>query len=121
MKQTMTRAVVTVLAMAGAVAVPVQAQATDHRPSARYAAILHEDPTASLDSRGQLYYTEPVPEHPHAARGAARAATPEFPLDQTFDLHSKAGSQRTIFIDFDGATVSGTAWNDDGLPNGSHP
>jgi len=33
------------------------------------------------------------------------------PNSQTFLLHSKPGSQRTIYIDFDGATVSNTLWN----------
>ncbi|MFT4188429.1 MAG: S-layer homology domain-containing protein [Aeromicrobium sp.] len=33
-------------------------------------------------------------------------------LSDTFALHSNLGAQRTIFLDFDGHTVSGTAWND---------
>ena len=33
------------------------------------------------------------------------------PLDQTFLLHSRPGSKRTIYLDFKGATLSGTAWN----------
>ena len=37
--------------------------------------------------------------------------SPPFPLDQTFLLHSKPGSQKTLLLDFDGATVTGTAWN----------
>lgn len=38
------------------------------------------------------------------------ARSPE-PLARTFELHSLRGSERTIYLDFDGATVSGTAWN----------
>lgn len=33
------------------------------------------------------------------------------PLDQTFLLHSKPGAQRTIHLNFTGATLTGTAWN----------
>ena len=45
-----------------------------------------------------------------------------FPLGDTFLLHSKAGSQKTLFIDFDGTNVSGTYWNsDEGVPAGNYP
>ncbi len=33
------------------------------------------------------------------------------PLDQTFLLHSKPGAKRTIYLNFKGATLTGTAWN----------
>ncbi len=36
------------------------------------------------------------------------------PLDQTFRLHSKPGSKKTLYLDFDGATLSGTGWNSNG-------
>jgi hypothetical protein len=52
---------------------------------------------------------------PHRA-ATLRSTTPEvapFPLDQTFLLHSKSGSSHTIYIDFDGALVSGTVWNEE--------
>jgi hypothetical protein len=32
------------------------------------------------------------------------------PDAQTFTLHSKPGSQRTIYLDFDGAVLPSTAW-----------
>jgi hypothetical protein len=32
-------------------------------------------------------------------------------LDQTFLLHSRPGALRTIYLDFNGATITGTAWN----------
>lgn len=38
------------------------------------------------------------------------------PLDQTFLLHSRAGSKRTIFLNFKGAVLNGTAWNSNGTP-----
>lgn len=88
------------------------------------AQILREDPTASLDSRGRHFYSEPVPD---GARAAARArplaptAAPVFPLADTFSLHSLPGSNRTIYLDFDGEYVSGTAWNEEGLPAAQYP
>ena len=36
------------------------------------------------------------------------------PLSSTFSLHSRPGSKRTIYLDFDGATLEGTAWNSGG-------
>ena len=38
---------------------------------------------------------------------------PPFPLAQTFELQSRPGSQRTIYLDFDGRAISGTIWNDE--------
>src|SRR5687767_7220913 len=44
---------------------------------------------------------------------AQALTTPVFPYADTFKLHSLPGAQRVIYLDFDGATVSGTAWNDE--------
>ncbi len=46
-----------------------------------------------------------------AAAEASRDHISSFPLDQTFKLHSLPGSSRVIYLDFNGETVSGTAWN----------
>ena len=35
-------------------------------------------------------------------------------LDQTFYLHSHPGATRTIYLDFNGATITNTAWNSNG-------
>lgn len=127
MQRMMRRAVACAAALATAVTVVSVTSATSQavgqdRKAARYAAIVHEDPTASLDSNGNLYYTEPAPSAAAVrARKAAPALAPQFPLSQTFQLHSRPGSQRTILLDFDGQTVSGTTWNSEGLPNGTHP
>ncbi|MCW2816588.1 MAG: Metallo-peptidase family Reprolysin-like [Nocardioides sp.] len=37
------------------------------------------------------------------------------------DLHSLPGSRRTVFIDFDGHAVTGTLWNEQGVPSGVSP
>jgi hypothetical protein len=55
----------------------------------------------------------------HEAQAAPRgefgptvaAADLPAPLAQTFQLQSRPGSQRTIYLDFDGHTATGTAWN----------
>jgi hypothetical protein len=55
---------------------------------------------------------------PAGTGGSSNGVSPLFPLSQTFLLHSKPGSTRTIYLDFDGHTISGTAWNDT-LNNGN--
>ncbi|MFZ9888646.1 MAG: bluetail domain-containing putative surface protein, partial [Myxococcota bacterium] len=37
--------------------------------------------------------------------------TSSIPLDQTFRLQSKPGASKTIYLDFDGHTTTGTVWN----------
>ena len=71
-------------------------------------ALLEHDPAATLDQGGRLHFRDDL-----SARSlpAARAASPSFPLSETFQLHSRPGSNRVIYLDFDGGTVSGTEWN----------
>jgi PKD repeat protein len=69
------------------------------------------DPTAWLDKKGRLFYVEPKAVDA-ASSGAVVAAAGVAPYDQTFVLHSRPGSTRKIYLDFNGHTVSGTAWND---------
>ena len=73
-----------------------------------------------LDQDGRLFYRDVRP----TARTASPSAAPAgaFPYDQTFLLHSRPGAQRTIYLDFNGQDVSGTAWNgSDGSAPGSIP
>jgi hypothetical protein len=81
------------------------------------AQLLH-DRSWRLDHRGRVYIVEELA-RPLAATNPT--ATPTSlsdgafePLDQTFLLHSKPGAQRTLHLNFRGATLSGTAWNDIG-------
>lgn len=46
-----------------------------------------------------------------AALSDASAAAAALDLNQTFYLHSQPGASKTIYLDFDGATTSGTYWN----------
>jgi len=54
----------------------------------------------------------PAPAAPNPASAAAVSA---FPLAQTFFLHSNPGAlletRKTIYLDFDGHTTTGTSWN----------
>ncbi|GAA3079914.1 hypothetical protein JOF29_004875 [Kribbella aluminosa] len=78
--------------------------------------ILASDKTAWLDHAGRLFYREPVATttertadavaSPRWAKTAVAAAT-----GPAFELHSKPGSNRVIYLDFTGHTITGTAWN----------
>src|SRR6478735_1807535 len=84
------------------------AAAVNDMSVARLSTILRTDPTSALTDSGRLFYKDVVPTlKPHAAAG--RAAAP-FPLADTFSLHSNPGSNRTIFLDFDGASAVGLEW-----------
>jgi hypothetical protein len=78
---------------------------------------LLRDPAVRLTDAGRAYYVDEGATGrvgPTEARGVA-------PLRQTFNLHSKPRSRRTIFLDFDGAVVRDTAWNrQEGVRNGWH-
>ncbi|HEX6151355.1 hypothetical protein [Nocardioides sp.] len=97
----------------------VVAQRYDRTP-AELATLLRTDSSLWVDPTGMLHVKEPLPTQP-----VESAATPEpgpFVNNKTFSLHSKLGAQRTIFLDFDGGAVSGTAWNDFyTIPTSSQP
>ena len=58
--------------------------------------------------------------YPDLKRGAAAltpqaiAQAPQFPLSQTFKLHSRPTATKTIYLDFDGHSTTGTPWNSGG-------
>jgi len=83
--------------------------------------LAHADKALWLDRCGDAYYVDGGPSAGERAEAAATmgAATVAeglplggVPLSDTFTLESKPGSNRTIYLDFDGGTVTGTAWND---------
>lgn len=80
------------------------------------AADLRSDAALWLDRCGAAYYVDgahPAATPPPAEPGPAteQAATSPFPSAQTFALHSAPGSSRVVYLDFDGHTATGTAWN----------
>ncbi|WP_460815362.1 M12 family metallo-peptidase [Nocardioides korecus] len=85
--------------------------------------LLTTDSTAWVGRNGSLFYLDPAAHRVEA--GAATTSGPSttarlaLPADQTFKLHSNPGSTHKIFLDMDGAYVSGTGWNYNGLAAGS--
>ncbi|HEY3562851.1 MAG TPA: M12 family metallo-peptidase [Kribbella sp.] len=84
--------------------------------------ILASDKTAWLDHGGRLFYREPVAttvERKAAATTSPRWAKTAVPAatGPAFELHSKPGSNRVIYLDFTGHTITGTAWNTNGKPS----
>jgi hypothetical protein len=75
---------------------------------------LRHDKDLKVDREGRLLYVcqwlggAKAPTAPAEPVTSAIAA-----LDQTFLLHSRPGSNRKIFLDFDGHIISGTQWNTD--------
>ncbi|MFO1328802.1 MAG: PKD domain-containing protein [Rubrivivax sp.] len=73
--------------------------------------LLRKDRLLRVDGRGRLFVEDQL----LAPLGASPAQQTVLdgtllPLDQTFLLHSKPGSQRTIYLNFKGATLNNTAW-----------
>lgn len=81
---------------------------------AEFARAIRTDPTMWLDRQGRVFFEEEVraPQGGTAAPEATDPLSPDLePLDQTFFLHSRPGAKRTIYVNFVGATLTGTAWN----------
>lgn len=74
--------------------------------------------TLQIDDNGGVFYADtnlPNPDQLAAGDMDSAAITEEAPtatLDDAFLLHSRPGAPNVVFVDFDGATISGTAWND---------
>lgn len=80
---------------------------------------LATDETSWLDEGGQLFFQPPA----NPDRGGAEPAAPRWAKQAVavaegpaFELHSKPGSNRVIYLDFDGHVITGTAWNTNGRP-----
>ena len=75
-----------------------------------FAKMLREDHTTRIDMDGHLFFAEEIPDQA-GEEEIPPVAEASYPYDQTFKLHSLPGSKKVIFIDFDGHTTTGTAWN----------
>ncbi|WP_374673294.1 pre-peptidase C-terminal domain-containing protein [Ideonella sp.] len=88
-------------------------------PDALRRALL-SDPTLRLDARGRLYVVDtldrPLPATPAPERASPAYLDQPIPLEYTFLLHSRPLARRTIYLDFDGAVLTNTAWNSGGAP-----
>jgi len=71
---------------------------------------------------GQQVVVEPVPELPPGL-AATRDRSPRRIQSTvaTFELESRPGAARTIFIDFDGHAMGSTSWASAGWPGGTYP
>jgi|GEM_PF-1956354 len=69
------------------------------------------DKTLRVDANDRLLYMDPPV--PQSAALPAKSSTldPTYPDANTFLLHSLPGATRLIYLDFNGQTLSGTAWN----------
>jgi hypothetical protein len=78
--------------------------------------ILLTDRTAWVDQRGWLFHVERAPAEGPAADaetvGVSGSASPSGYTSSGVPIfHSSPGATNVLFLDFDGTTVSGTAWN----------
>ncbi len=81
---------------------------------AQLRACSRSDPTAWVDRDGAGLLRRAGPGRVRGRR-PSRGRSVLTRSARHFTLHSRPGSSHTIFLDFDGATVSGTAWNDQGV------
>jgi PKD repeat protein len=81
-------------------------------------AMLLNDHRMRIDQRGRLFAIDeletPLPATVAPQQTAGLLDGTLAPLDQTFLLHSRPGAKRTIYLNFKGATLTGTAWNSAG-------
>jgi PKD repeat protein len=82
------------------------------RTEAEFRDLCKREHSLAADRSGRLYYacTGMVAAGSTAGSGGAASAG-AYPDAQTFQLHSKPGATRVIYLDFDGNTTSGTQWN----------
>jgi PKD repeat protein len=78
---------------------------------AEFVHLLRTDNTAWIDVKGRVFYIEPLPEPAGESQQSDPVQAAPFPLSETFNLNSRPGSSRVIYLDFNGHTTSGTAWN----------
>jgi PKD repeat protein len=75
---------------------------------------LNKDKSVWLDKQARRYVVEPAHGHHHDEAPTGNETftpTSSIPDAETFLLHSKPGSNRVIYLDFDGEVVANTAWN----------
>ncbi len=75
--------------------------------------LLRTDDTMFVDDDDRIFFVRP--EAPPTAKRRTGEAEAVTALAASFELHSRPGAQRTIFLDFDGYQLpSGTAWDSQG-------
>ncbi len=69
-----------------------------------------------VDKKGEVYFVDSfLPVGQAKATPTAAESAPAMPemISSAFTLHSKPGATRVMFLDFDGHTITDTAWNED--------
>lgn len=64
-----------------------------------------------VDARGGIFYEDPTIEQAGTVDATATPGIEQVDASSVFLLHSKPGASRTVYLDMDGHTVSGTVWN----------
>jgi PKD repeat protein len=82
--------------------------------------LLLEDSTLYVDDTNSLFYVCDAPEETPIEGAPPSPQAGPFPYNETFSLHSRPGSNRVIYLDFDGYVTTGSAWNG-GQPINSAP
>lgn len=99
---------------------PAAASLNDRTP-AQLRSLLVDDSTMWVAPTGRLFVKESMQAAaPTSGASGLSQAEASAPLDQTFALHSLPGSSHTIYLDFDGVSLSSAnQWvRQDGLPEG---
>ena len=66
----------------------------------------------NVDPQGSIYYTDTYMTAKSPGEKATSTSGPRgITAENVFRLHSHPGAANTIFVDFDGATITGKAWN----------
>jgi PKD repeat protein len=83
-----------------------------------FANLLLQDRMLKIDNRGRLFVEDELLAPPPTATASTSTSGlldgTLAPLDQTFLLHSRPGAKRTVYLNFRGAVLTGTAWNSSG-------
>ncbi len=75
--------------------------------------LLLQDSTLYIDDTNNLLYIDDAIEQTEKSDEDAPSSLQAgpFPYNEKFSLHSRPGSNRVIYLDFDGYVTTGTAWN----------
>lgn len=83
-----------------------------------FRALLLNDRRMRVDARGRVFVVDeldgPLPATTETATTSGLLDGSLAPVEQTFLLHSRPGARRTIYLNFQGATLTSTAWNGSG-------
>jgi PKD repeat protein len=77
----------------------------------RFAKMLREDSNAWIDAQGRLLFIDSFIQPPADGNRRSAALAPVAALADTFNLHSRPGAERVIYLDFTGYVATNSAWS----------